>query len=98
MHLWMVMVAALACGCATELDVAEPEAEPAAKTRPSGLLQPHADQPIGEIPEPVVSTDPCDCEDDPECLDEWAESALACDVCVVLLCDDEWHPHVCHFC
>jgi len=101
MRSWMLIGAATLLGaCVTELDLPEPEPlDPAAQTQPSEFryIVPHIDRPQVELPDPPMTVDPCDC-DDMACLDEWAHSELSCDVCVVLLCDDEWHPHVCNHC
>lgn len=40
---------------------------------------------------------PCSCET-PDCLQEWADLNLGCDVCVSVVCDGEPGAHVCHSC
>jgi hypothetical protein len=48
--------------------------------------------PAAQIPE-----DPCDCTT-PECLHDWVELNLGCDVCLTFVCDGEPTAHACAAC
>lgn len=83
----------------------ELRAQAPVETRPPGLLA-HLGQPKEQGPAPNCQTladqaagvpsNPCNCTDD-ECLRQWVDDNLGCNVCAVFTCGDRL-PHSCAPC
>jgi len=45
----------------------------------------------------MVSESVCDC-DSTECLEDWIDRHLGCDVCATFICSDDYKPGACNMC
>ncbi len=100
-----IVTVALGSACIVEGDVYDEDTntvvihQPAVANLPQWASQ-HTDElntGVATPLDPDAPIDPCTCTTD-ECIQQWGEDTLACDVCVVVFCDGEPRVHHCRFC
>jgi hypothetical protein len=82
-------------GCAPELDVSQHEIQTFEKVRWEERSMIKANDWRSELPD--EPNDPCACQSD-QCVENWIDENLGCDICVAFSCSNLERDHYCIGC